>query len=117
MLASRDSWPFYLPADNPNRNPFPIESISRKPYQTPIGWPNSPRKVGEPDGLLLLRVDQTIVRLVVSNPLETAHAVPRHRRGRGVRAGRLQRQSGSQSLVADSPRGGRRPRISQLQCV
>src|SRR5271163_4574646 len=32
MLASRDSWPFYLPADNPNRNPFPIESISRKPY-------------------------------------------------------------------------------------
>src|SRR5271168_3889003 len=33
MLASRDSWPFYLPADNPNRNPFPIESISRKPYK------------------------------------------------------------------------------------
>src|SRR5271165_332173 len=32
MLASRDSWPFYLPADNPHRNPFPIESISRKPY-------------------------------------------------------------------------------------
>src|SRR5271167_3884474 len=34
MLASRDSWPFYLPADNPNRNPFPIESISRKPYHS-----------------------------------------------------------------------------------
>ena len=64
--------------------------------QTPIGWPNRPRKVGEPDGFLL-RVDQTIVPLVVSNQLETAHAVPRHRRGRGVRAGRLQRQSGSHS--------------------
>jgi hypothetical protein len=76
--------------------------------QTPTGWPNRPRKVGEPDGLLLLRVDRTIVRLVVSNPLETAHAVPRHCRGRGVRGGRLQR-SGSQSLAADSPRGRRRP--------
>jgi len=63
--------------------------------QTPIGWPNRPRKVREPDGLLLLRVDQTIVRVVV-NPLDTAHGVPPYR-CRGVRAGRLQRQSGSHS--------------------
>jgi hypothetical protein len=34
MPASRDSWPFYLPADNPDGNPHPVESISRKPYYT-----------------------------------------------------------------------------------
>ena len=30
----RDSWPFHLPADNPHGNPHPVESISRKPYQS-----------------------------------------------------------------------------------
>ena len=33
MPASRDSWPFYLPAEIPDGNPHPVESISRKPYQ------------------------------------------------------------------------------------
>ena len=32
MFASRDSWPFHLPADNPDGNPHPVESTCRKPY-------------------------------------------------------------------------------------
>jgi hypothetical protein len=41
--------------------------------------------------------------------LEGAHPVPRHPRGRGVRACRLQRQSGGQSLVAAGLAGVRWP--------
>jgi len=42
-----------------------------------------PRKAGEPDGLPLLRVDQTIVRLLASSELETSRRRRRHRRVRG----------------------------------
>src|SRR3984885_16366640 len=86
------TWPA---AKNLGENPQSRYIGAALQRQTPIGWPNRPRKVGEPDGLLLLRVDQTIVRLVF-NPLDTAHGVP-HRRGQ--------------------PRGRCRPRVSQLQCV
>ena len=45
----------------------------------------------EPGGRALLRVDHALVRRPASLMLESGHAAPRHPRGRGVRACRLQR--------------------------
>src|ERR1700733_13604176 len=67
---------------------------------TPARTHAPPRRVGEPDGRLLLRIDQANIPL----------AVVRHPRRHSVRALRLQRQSGDQSLVATALPGLRRPR-------